>query len=294
MRLVNAGKNSQVFNVSDDEDEDDYVESRRLFELWDREKETNEAKSLDERRQREALAVQQAIAEEKVRFRAEEADRISAELREELEPEIRVQVEEELRDTLEPLMRDQIEKQIEKSIKQRQVDQIKREVQEVLKSQKDELVNEYRKMHKAAVKQQNMKPKPSGAVRDKPHQALQDELVLLMDEEYDDEDEASDGGHQDYDVIYEENEPLMESNSIKQESEPAAIVAFKKSPVYKIVADSAGEEDDAHISVHYHEDEEEESVQDEMSYLIEQDGAESEAGVHNEECKKLYIYIFFD
>lgn len=292
LRLINAGKTSQVFNVSDDddEDEDDYVESRRLFERWDDEKAVEEAKAMEERSRREALAMQVARDEERERFRAEESARIAIELRDELEPEIREQVEQELRDTLEPLMRDQIEKQIEIAVKQRQVEQIKREVQEVLKSQKEELMNEYREMHKEAAAKLQAKPKS------RTHK-LEEELTSFMNTEQGggevgvgSDDNDVDKTVQDY-VFYEVTEDQLETDDIKG----AATIAMKRSPIYKVVDDSADEveveeeagQDNDQISVHYQD--EEESGQEEVSYIVEDD-AESDVIIPNEECK---VFFFF-
>lgn len=269
LRLINAGKPSQVFNVTDDEDdEDDYIESRRLFALWDQAKKIAADQAVVQRNQCNANALRQAIAEEKVKFREEEAHRIAAELRDELEPEIREQVEQELRETLEPLMRDQIEQQIEKAIKQRQVDQIKREVQEVLKSQKIELMEEYRKMHKTANKIEHAKPKATP-------RTVQEELVKNTEidkknHQFEGSDDVTDG--QEYEVIYNENEAQENLNNPDDDEFVLPTNDDNHNPaIYTLVTDSAQEED--LISVNYQGDDE--SAQ-EMSFTNENDAAEFE------------------
>lgn len=301
LRLLNAGKPSQVFNVSDDEEEDDYVESRELFELWDAQRLAAESKDREKRNRSNAVLVQKAIAEEREKFRATEAVRITAELREQLETELRDQVEQELREKLEPLMQEQIETQIERVIKQRQVEQIKREVQEVLKSQKEELRAEYRKMAETAAQLQTAMPTQKTVAKVQPVQPVQPRRHPIQEESFDQDpfpesEQITGDDINEYEVLYEDNEPADGGN---QDEEPESIIPTTeacdaKPSIYTLVSGTTEEDDQ--ISLNYQGEGESSALDEDMAYSIESTAGEQEdetnpevEPIPNEECEFFYI-----
>lgn len=81
LRLIGTGKTSNVFETAgneDDQHEDDYIESREMFALWDREARERTDHSDEEVRRRAAteLTISERVATERRRICAAETQRI--------------------------------------------------------------------------------------------------------------------------------------------------------------------------------------------------------------------------
>lgn len=103
IRLINAGKESDSLFTTDDELEEDYIESRAFFERWDEEKRIRDDEERQEKDRMFQESLQQAIELERNQIYAEEKSRIYEEARKHFQAEAASKKQKESIPTEDPL-----------------------------------------------------------------------------------------------------------------------------------------------------------------------------------------------